>query len=270
MKREGKTIYDVTRDIETTAIFKQYNSFRSLVEYKYIYYLIDSGIKKGDTIRFNNDYYIIVNVSATDSESYIQGVMQKCTDILNFGKGMIIPVAITSVNADIPKYLSTEDDTDGDTSFICSKDSDLLKVFNEHVGIMMWGSIYYFANKFYSDGICYVCLKNDYASSEKVKERTYSFSRNEIKTLECGKYAEISGVERYTFSDGEAKRTTYCPEVKVYYKSSDTSICTVDENGVLKGISTGKVTITIWTDSEHKDYLGNIKTNEETFELEII
>ena len=237
LQREGQSVYDFTNNFTFTGIFRRYASEKNTNEAKKIYYPVSAGVKKGDTLLFQGDYYIVLNQDHKDSRSYVASLIEKCNNVLNL-KGVHIPVIASSLDSPLPNDSSLASVVSGLSRFLATDTEEIRTFATINTSIFMYGGCFTIINTNYVNGLAYIYYKRETAT---VDSSIFSIGTADIGTLKAGDTALL-----LPFVSGKLNNNTvYCAEATFTFSSSNANVITVDAEGKITVLTSGEADITI-------------------------
>ena len=248
LKREGKIITTYYTSELVKCLFRINKDYNKTDNHITIFYDIDSPIKQGQLLTYGGKNYITLNQESIENDTYYKSSLLECN--------LEIPVVINSVTRHIPCYsyeLSSAYTTsnnvltivDGNGEIITELIPELSATAYIDKGFRIMGGYYKVANMYNLDGIVHLMIERQLTPPDE--------------------YALEITTELSDYKVGETTTITANPTVNgipqtdqtITYISSDETLATVDNDGVITFLGIGTVTITgIWVEhSEIKDIL---------------
>ncbi|WP_180272605.1 Ig-like domain-containing protein [Konateibacter massiliensis] len=243
MQREGVIVTDYYNTLKEYKVFFRRNNRGTTPQGKLrLYYSQDTDISIGTIFVLKGENYLITSQDSQESNIYYTSMAMKCstTFTINYGgKYYTVPFVVSS-----DRYSVSETNTisiiSGSVIIYTGLNDIVDSMSGEYRG---FGGTYKVKNHFYNDNLAYI-----YMSREADKADTYSLTYNGITSLDIN-----DGT--YQLSYIAVKNGNVVNNPTLTFVSSDDTIATVDESGLLTMIANGNVTITAtWTE-------GNISTN---------
>ena len=256
LKREGITVRDYFDDTEYLVFFRKNNRGTNPQGKVRIFYPQSCGIKLGTAFTLKNDTYIVISQDAQESDIYYTSIAIKCDTnfTLETDEGWITLPFVTE--SDKFGISSGSVMTMIDGSVICytslnkySKDIAVNDIFYNY------GGRYSVANYFCNNNIHYFYMKRELNTDD-----SYSL------VYEGDTVFDISTTPTYQLSFIALNNMSAVDNPKLKYVSSDETVATVDENGLVTFLSvgTGTVSITASWDANEDDTYGVTCTVELT------
>lgn len=243
MSREGKTITSSTG--KPYKCFFRKNSDKNQTNNRVtIYYWATEDIAQGQMIKYNNNYYIVLNRETVENDVYKKSdLLQVNTEIYTIAKASnsegyelyikayaqdITSVGLTG-NSKISVVggnleLITEDNTDSRNLSIGSTFTAL-------------GGSWKIVNLYYKSGLCYIYVER-YTPTATTPTYALSITANDTYNVdETGMFTATA-----TVSDNAVTTTILNPTIT--WTSSDENIATITNDGMITAIAEGTVTIT--------------------------
>lgn len=252
--KHGLDIYNVSKDITECVLFQKTNNSRTSQDKASIFYSVEGSIEKGDILKFNGIYYIVLNVNYPENEAWRNSTLMKCNTVWNLF-GETVPMVASDLSSTNPSNGSFATYVNGIVNFY-TKDIPLLhKKLSINDYFYDFGGCYKLVNKFFIDGIAYLYFQRD-KHSDSIN---YTIKNaNEVTTI-----TEPTAARFYLSYEG-TDYNYYLPTAQITYTSSNESIAIVN-NGNIIPISGGTVTITAICDYVF-DY-GNATTDAKIYTL---
>lgn len=253
MKRECVTLSDYYDSTKTYNVFFRRNSRGTNPKGKLrIYYAQDTDISIGTIFLLNNEPYLVINQDAIESNIYCSSMAVKCDlSIMIYSnelrKYVTVPFAL-DVNDDTISYNNTVSIVDGYVTIYTGL-NQYSKIFNINDNYYCFGGYYKIGNLFYNNGLAYIYMTRELMPTEN----TYSLTYNGVTSF------DMADATTYQLSYSAIKNNEIVDSPALTYVSSDTSVATVDDTGLLTLLASGNVTITAtWTDGNDTTCKTNI------------
>lgn len=245
MKRECVTLSDYYDSTKTYDVFFRRNNKGTNPQGKLrIYYAQDTDISIGTIFLLNNEPYLVINQDAIESNIYCSSMAVKCDlSIMIYSnelrKYVTVPFAL-DVNDDTISYNNTVSIVDGYVTIYTGL-NQYSKIFNINDNYYCFGGYYKIGNLFYNNGLAYV-----YMTREAMPTDRYTLSYNGVTSL------DMANATTYQLSYTAIKNDVVIDSPTLTYVSSDDTIATVDDTGLMTLLKEGNVTITAtWTDGNN-------------------
>lgn len=247
LKREGITVRDYFDDTEYLVFFRKNNRGTNPQGKVRMFYPQNCGIKLGTAFTLKNDTYIVISQDAQESDIYYTSIAIKCDTnfTLETDEGWITLPFVTE--SDKYGVSSGSVFTMIDGSVICytslnkySKDIAVNDIFYNY------GGRYSVANYFCNNNIHYFYMKRELNT-----DASYSL------VYEGDTVFDISTTPTYQLSFIALNNMSAVDNPKLKYVSSDETVATVDENGLVTFLSVGTGTVSItasWDANEDDTY----------------
>lgn len=247
LKREGITVRDYFDDTEYLVFFRKNNRGTNPQGKVRMFYPQNCGIKLGTAFTLKNDTYIVISQDAQESDIYYTSIAIKCDTnfTLETNEGWITLPFVTETDKFGVSSGSVFTMIDG--SVICytslnkySKDIAVNDIFYNY------GGRYSVANYFCNNNIHYFYMKRELNADD-------SFSL----VYEGDTVFDISTTPTYQLSFIALNNMSAVDNPKLKYVSSDETVATVDENGLVTFLSVGTGTVSItasWDANEDDTY----------------
>lgn len=245
MKRECVTLSDYYDSTKTYNVFFRRNSRGTNPKGKLrIYYAQDTDISIGTIFLLNNEPYLVINQDAIESNIYCSSMAVKCDlSIMIYSnelrKYVTVPFAL-DVNDDTISYNNTVSIVDGYVTIYTGL-NQYSEIFNINDNYYCFGGYYKIGNLFYNNGLAYI-----YMTKELMPTDRYTLSYNGVTSL------DMANATTYQLSYTAIKNDVVVDSPALTYISSDNTIATVDDTGLMTLLKEGNVKITaIWTDGNN-------------------
>lgn len=234
LKREGITVRDYFDDTEYLVFFRKNNRGTTPQGKVRIFYPQNCGIKLGTAFTLKNDTYIVISQDAQESDIYYTSIAVKCDTsfTLETNEGWITLPFVTESD----KYGMSSGSvmTMVNGSAICYT---TLNKYSKSITVNQcfynYGGYYKVGNYFHNNNLCYIYMTRETAPTD-----SYSL------TYEGETVFDISTTSTYQMSFLALNNLSVVDNPKLTYVSSDETIATVDENGLVTFLATGTVSIT--------------------------
>lgn len=246
LKREKKFVTTYYNNETVPCLFRKIDDNKNTSNHIQIFYDIDSPIKQGQIITYGDKHFIVINKENIGSNAYYKSTLKECN--------MTIPVSIKGTIKQIPCYSyelsSAYNIANNIITFLDGKGELLTELIPElsatnyvDKGLRIMGGYFKIANVYNLDGIVHLMIMKDLAPSD-----TYSFTL----TSDTNSYIEgdTTQLTALAMINDDVEDTT----ATITYSSSDETIATVDDNGLVTFIRVGNTTITAtWVEKELTD-----------------
>lgn len=246
MMRESTKICDYYDTTKTYDVFFRRNNKGTNPQGKLrIYYAQDTAISIGTIFLLNNKPYLVINQDAIESNVFCSSMAVKCDLIITayskeLNKYITVPFAL-DVNNDATSSNNTISIVDGYVTIYTGL-NQYSKIFNINDNYYCFGGYYKIGNLFYNNGLAYIYMTREAMPTEN----TYSLTYNGVTSL------NMADATTYQLSYTTIKNDEIVDSPALTYVSSDTSVATVDDTGLMTMLKEGNVTITAtWTDGNN-------------------
>lgn len=221
-------------------------------EHVRVIYPQEYGWNKGTLFRLKDNYYLIINRDAVESDVYCTSVAMKCNEVWNI-KGKNYYLVAGELGSPRPNHGSAISTLKGTVS-VYTNEKGMLDI--DQI-IAAFGGWYKCVNYFYIDGLCYYYFERELEYSQAtwqlVREGTTT------TTYEVGKTENVGYVLRAKSSTGNLE---YYDTNAVYtYSISNPSVARIDGKGNLTPLSSGSATLTVKAESNGKTYTATMSFN---------
>lgn len=234
LKREGITVKDYYNDTEYKVFFRKTNRSTTPEGKLRMFYPQSCGIDLGTTFSYKDDTYIIISQDAQESDIYYTSLAVKCDTsfTIETDEGWITLPFVTQ--SDKYGVSSGSVMTMVNGSAICYTG---LNKYSKSITVDQcfynYGGYYKVGNYFHNNNLCYI-----YMTRETAPIDSYSL------TYEGETVFDISTTTSYQMSFLALNNMSLVDNPKLTYVSSDETVATVDENGLVTFLAEGTVSIT--------------------------
>ena len=246
MKREGITVIDYYDNNKSYNVFFRRNNRSTIPQGKVrFYYAQDTAISIGTIIVLKGIPYLVISQDGIESNVYYTSLAVKCDTTFNVYSNtehryVTVPCAVIS-----DKYTLTNNSMISMVSgsvTVYTGDNSYARDMSINNGYHNFGGYYKVGNTFYNNGLAYVYMTREAMPTED----KYILSYNGVTSL------AMADVTTYQLSYTAIKNDEIVDSPALTYASSNTSVATVDDTGLLTLLATGNVTITAtWTDGNN-------------------
>ena len=250
MKKEGMVVTDYYNTSKTYTVFFRRNNRSTSPEGKLrLFYAQDTDIKIGTVFVLRDVPYVVISQDGIESDVYYTSMAIRCdTYFTVYSNTSQEYKKIPFVTMNDKYTISTNS-----TISVISGNVVIYTGLNDHVkdmsvnnGYYNYGGYYKVGNYFYNNNIAYLYLTREAMPADD----------EYIITFDGDTYIDMSATNTYQLSYTTICNGNIIDSPKLTYKSNDTSIATVDGNGLMTVRSTGYVTITAtWTDGDNTECL---------------
>lgn len=245
LQKEGITITDYfDKSIIYRVFFRKNNRGNAGHGKVRIFYSQDTPISIGTTFVLKDNIYIVTSQDGVESDVYYTSLATKCDTTFNVyseteKKYIDVPFAVVSDKWTV-SHGSVFNMVSGSVAMFtkdCTASRDIA-VDSEYWG---FGGYYKVGNTFYNNGLAYVYMERTNAPQGNQYTLTYNGETNINRTE----------TPTYQLSFTARKNGVVVDSPALTYSSSDDTVATVDETGLMTLLKNGSVTVTsIWTDDE--------------------
>ena len=244
MKRECITVSDYYDNTKTYDVFFRRNRRGSNSQGKVrIYFSQDTPIDIGTTFVLKDDSYVVTSRDGDESDIFYTSMAVKCDtelSVLYNGTSWVkIPIIVNKDEYTVEdgKVLSI---IDGSVSFYTA-DNEYSRAIKINDIFNKFGGYYKVGNTFYNNGLAYM-----YMTREANPADNYKLTYNGVTSL------DMADSTTYQLSYTATNNNYLVDSPALTYVSSDDTIATVDDTGLLTLLATGNVKITAtWTDGNN-------------------
>lgn len=245
MKRECITVSDYYDRTKTYDVFFRRSRRGSNPNGKVrIYFSQDTPIDIGTMFVLKDTPYVVTSRDGDESDIFYTSIAVKCDTSLNvFSNAENRYVSIPFVTLS-DKFTLSSNSTISMVSgsvVIYTGDNSYSREVEINESYYNYGGYYKVRNTFYNNGLVYV-----YMTREAMPIDGYTLSYNGVTSL------DMADATTYQLSYTAIKNDVVVDNPALSYVSSDTSIATVDGNGLMTLLKQGNVKITAtWTDGKN-------------------
>lgn len=246
MKKEGMVVSDYYDTSKTYTVFFRRNNRSTSPEGKLrLFYEQDTDIKIGTVFVLRDIPYVVVSQDGIESDVYYTSMAIRCdtyfTVYSNTAKGYMKIPFVTMTDKYTISSNSTISIISG-TVVVYTGLNDHVKDMSVGNGYYNYGGYYKVGNYFYNNNIAYIYLTREAMSTEDEYILSY---KGEVTF-------KLSLMDKYQLSYDAVYNGTIVENPMLTYVSSDTSVATVDDNGLVTFHGVGTTTITAtWTDGNN-------------------
>ena len=246
MKRECITVNDYYDRTKTYDVFFRRSRRGSNSNGKVrIYFSQDTPIDIGTTFVLKDKPYVVTSRDGDESDIFYTSIAVKCdTSFTVFSNAENRYVSIPFVTLS-DKYTLSSNSTISMVSgavVIYTGDNPYSREVELNEGYYNYGGYYKVANTFYNNGLAYVYMTRE----AKPTEDKYVLTYNGVTSL------DMKDATTYQLSYTATKNDVPVDSPTLTYVSSDNTIATVNDTGLMTLLKEGNVTITAtWTDGKN-------------------
>ena len=245
MKRECITVSDYYDSTKTYNVFFRRSRRGSNSQGKVrIYFSQDTPIDIGTTFVLKDKPYVVTSRDGDESDVFYTSMAIKCDTTFNVYSNtehryVSIPFVTLS-----DKYTLSSNSSISMVSgavIIYTGDNPYSREVEVNENYYNYGGYYEVANTFYNNGLAYV-----YMTREAIPQDRYTLSYNGVTSL------DMADATTYQLSYTAIKNDVVVDSPALTYVSSDNTIATVDNTGLITLLKAGNVKITAtWTDGNN-------------------
>ena len=251
LKREKQYITTYYDNIQYPCLYRKVDDYKNTSNHIEIFYDVATPINQGQLLIRGGKAFIVINKESVENDTYYKSTIKECN--------LTIPVTIGGVVKQIPCYsydlnsaYTTSNNiltiVDGNGEIITELIPELSATAYIDKGFRIMGGYYKVANMYNLDGIVHLMIERELTPADE-----YALEiTTELSEYKVGETANITA--NPTINGTPQTGQTFA------YTSSDETLATVDNDGVITFLGVGTVTITgIWVEhSETKDTLSLI------------
>ena len=244
MKREGITVNDYYDSNKTYDVFFRRNKRGTAPQGKLrLYYAQQTPISIGTIFTVKDVPYLVISQDGIESDIYYSSIAVKCDTSFNVyssteKKLVTVPCVVISDKYTL-EHNSTVSIVSGSVT-VYTGDNPYAKDMKINNKYYNFSAYYKVGNTFYNNGLAYVYM---------TREATPTESSSTYKLTYSGETSfDMADATTYQLSYTAIKNGVYVVPT-LTYASSDKTIATVDDTGLMTLLACGNVTITAtWTD----------------------
>lgn len=237
LNREGILVNDYYDSSKEYRLFFRRNERSTTPEGKIrLFYPQESDMKIGTLFALNGSTYVITSQDGAESNIYYTSIAIKCDTTFTFysnlaKKYITVPFVVTADNYTIAR--SQEISIVAGSLVVYTGDNELVKDFMVNGYYENFGNAYTISNTFCNNGLYYV-----YMEQTAKRGDTYNLVYNGVVTLDRGT------MDTYQLSYTAMKNGTPVTNPALVYTSSNETLATVSDTGLVTLLADGQVTIT--------------------------
>lgn len=235
MKRESHSVLNYSTGKLSEVIFRKFASGKGTQERRKIYYRHDGSIMKSDILKYDNDYYLVINQDSKESEIYYGSVINKCNELWNIS-GCDLPMIVGDLDSATPRNGQMTVSVSGIIILYTKDIPDLHSKMILDTELYTNGGIYKIVNTYYVNGLAYLYLsreKMDTSITFDLINDSTNFTYKSGQEINQGWYVKST------------TNTIYIPEAKLTFASSDPSVGYVNSNGKIVMVKAGTFDLTV-------------------------
>lgn len=244
LKREGKTITTYYTNEKVTCLFRINKDYNNIDNHLTIFYDVSAPIKQGQLLSYGGYHYIVLNQETVENDIYYKSALLQCN--------LLLPVVVNQVNQKIPCYVGELKSPtilegkvittiDGRLE-IMTESTDMINNISFDTTFAIVGGYYEVVNKYHRSGISYIYVER---TEEPPKEYRFDVTASSSQ-YKVGDTTQLFAIPTI---NGVLDETAY-----ITYSTSNESIATVDNTGLVTMIVEGTVTITAkWVEQNITD-----------------
>lgn len=260
MKREGKILTTHSSGTEFRAFFRIRNDNENQRETIVIYYDVTAPVYSGTLVMIGDSVYLALNKETVENDVYYKSTLVKCNGVFNDNDGEIynIPFYSDNMKSSVSIGNNIVNMMNGSIELITeenilSKQIDIDMTFNE------FDRTFIVTNKYSIDGITHI-IAEVYANTKP--KYTYNIRVEGLidSYVEPNTTVQLTAIPYINNSIATINAT-------FEWRSSDTSVATVDNTGKVLFLSEGEVDIIVtWVEKNIEARNTVTVTNDENFE----
>ena len=242
LEKQGKIIKDFITGIEYKVLFSKAGATNMQDKIK-ISYAEECPLAKGSIVEYKNKYYVLINQDNISSDVYCSSIAVKCNDVWDIN-GDIIPVVCGNLGSYNPKAgteFTNGKSTIGNITIYTSSKTKISEIVPGDINYCC-EDFYHIVNRFTIDGLTYIYMQRQTLTGVdelQYVDAVYNFEPNVEFQLH---------ITRVMKDEDNNIIGRYLQKSEYTYTSSDESVATVTQDGLLRTHSRGKATITVTTD----------------------
>lgn len=252
LAREGKNI-TLSNGSTVKCIFRKNEDYNNETDYIKVFYPVDASITIGTLFGYKGKTYLVVNQETGENDVYYKSSAVRTNTAITTNDGSV--VALSAYGKQITSAMTVGSNVfqviNGNLELLTT-DSELSRTLDINQTFNVFGRTFEINNLIYRDGICHIY--SAVVADQKPVEYTLSIG-SYGKNYRVGDTAQLSAT---AYTDGSVDYTA-----TITWKSSDTSVATINANGLVTFVAVGTVTFTAtWKQASISDSTTAITVNE--------
>lgn len=238
MQREAKFIYDYWTGVEYKCLFRKQADTNQLDNSNsIIFYQTSTPIKDGDLLKFKDKIFLVLNREEIENDVYFKSSLLETSTIIEIfsnGKELKIPCYAYELLSTSPSNGGMISIVNGSIELLAPKNSytDNLEIGASFKGM---GGVYKIVNLYYKSNILHIFVQRELENPSI----TYTLKVNAESQYSNGSSHKLEAVAKRT--EGTNEEVVSNADVK--WSSSDSTICTVSNDGTIMCLKAGTVAI---------------------------
>lgn len=259
LNREGKSINDYQNNTPHNVIFRKNKDTNSFQDRVTIFYPVLSDIHAGQLLSYNNKVYLVINKETAENGIYYKSDLLKTNAVIHtiIGSTEInMPVYAYDIADGLAQTNNVISLINGNIHIIAEPNSIInsLQLNNEFDAV---GRHWKIDNIISKDNVIHL-----YCEVTATVQHTYTVTITANDTYHRGESAQLTAV---------AKQDDTVVNTPLTWTSSDTSLATVDNTGLVNFLADGNVTITAtWTSQNVSGTKAIAITEPDSYSLSIV
>ncbi|WP_282806529.1 Ig-like domain-containing protein [Clostridium tetani] len=258
LKKTGQEV-KIIRENVANVVFKEYNNANASVDDKIVFAGVNI-LNQGAILEYNNNKYLIIQEEETINNIYTKFIARRLDSRINIyinNKLQSIPCFIETSAQDV-LYAGLAITTGN--MRLTVQNNAITKQITENMRIIKWGYAWkVIAKTAEVKGLRYIYLeKTSTTEKDLIKDEIADYYKYNVKhnyviktnvaTVELKENNTTELIATVTDNNTELENPT------ITYKSNNTDIAKIDDNGIVTGVKEGSTTISIvFTDAEGKE-----------------
>lgn len=252
MERESKTVTAYTSGSEFKAFMRRNDDGNNFEDRITLYYPTTAPVIQGSIVAYGKKLYILVNRETEENDCYYKSSGLACNGIISLNDGMVVgvPCYAYNMNGSVVEENQIISVIDGNMEFITESNSLSRQIkigdkFNE------FGRTFEVNNIYYKDGILHL------VTEVTTDEKPVNYYNIIIDGLSDGKIYNVGDSVQLT-------ATLYINNTfttgTVTWESTNTSVATIDRNGLVSFIGNGTVAFkAYWVEKDTQNTTNTIR-----------
>ena len=245
MKRECITVSDYYDRTKTYNVFFRRNRRGSNPQGKVrIYFSQDTPIDIGTMFVLKDDTYVVTSRDGDESDIFYTSIAVKCDTsftVFSNAEGRYISIPFVTLSDKYTLSSNSSISLISGSVVIYTGDNSYSREVEVNENYYNYGGYYEVANTFYNNGLAYV-----YMTREAKPQDRYTLSYTGVTSL------DMKDATTYQLSYTAIKNDVIVDSPTLTYVSSDNTIATVNDTGLMTLLKQGNVTITAtWIDGKN-------------------
>ena len=231
LKREGKVITSYSDNTHYNVIFRRNSDKNKLQNTVTIFYSADSNIHAGQLLKYKDKIYLSINQESSENDTYLKSDLRQTNAIMNYIKGgteFSVPSYAYDVNNALAINNNVLSIVNGNIELL-AEDNSITRALEINDCFYALGGYWKINNLIFKDNVIYIYV------TREVTSITYTVTVNADDSYDKGTTAQFTAIAKAD--------DTIVSNANIVWSSSNTSIATVDSNGIVTFFENGNVDI---------------------------